>query len=171
MSTMDVAINELTTSMMEANLNPTASLTPILETAGEDPAPTSFESVASAILELVADIRRMHDNAYARSQESKTQRPIPDQPTSSQSGKRARIGRHLWPFKRSSNASTSGPPSLADTQQVEHEDPHSDSWDGLLSYTAEATNRVVAAHVIVETEEYFKNKSPPLFWLLYNGHG
>lgn len=162
------AVEKLTASMMKADLDGAVSSFSSFKTADEDYVPTAFEFIASEILDIIRDIHELHESASLHLEQPKERSSAPNEPKTSKSAKRA-PRRGIKPFERSNSLSNERTP-ITETELMKGESPLRDGWDDLLDSVAEATNRVMIAHVVVETEDSSSAKSPPLFWLLYSGH-
>lgn len=166
------AVAQLTEAIQKASLeSQETSPSDKDKNADDDRVLTPFESVASAILDLLADMRRMHDAAYVDHKESKsasTSEGSNSRNRASPAEKQSVIRRFFSSLRRASPESETTTPQ--DESTGPRPRPPRDVWDVLLDSTAMATNRLVTAHIIVETEETVRKTSPPLFWLLYNGH-
>lgn len=151
----DNTVQELTESIQKAHLDSNAVTTSNSENTNGDPVFTPFESIASAMVDIITDIRQIHDSVTPR---------LEDQEKRSTS-----LSDRFWPFKRTSSAKAIQVPvdgSVDLTLPIYH-----DMWESLLDSAASATNRLLLAHVASEAEEPIKRKNAPLFWLLYHGHG
>lgn len=163
----DAAIHGLAESMLKVQLNSSSSLSPVATADGE-PAPTPSESLASAILDIVADLRKVHASAYAEAYGDNEATPSDVSESASIPSKESAIRRRLWPFKRSLPANEAS--SSIEKIPRKRSPPPDDGWEALLDIAASSVNRLVAAHVIVEADPSLKAKNPPIFWMLYNGH-
>lgn len=80
-STVDDAISQLSDAMWKVNLDPAASIPSTFQTAEDDPVPTPFESIASAILDLIVNIGKLRESAYKHYEEAQTRHLTPDEPS------------------------------------------------------------------------------------------
>lgn len=161
----NAVLEELSAAMMRSALGDSASSLSSPKTADDDYVPTAFELIASEILDTIQDIREIHESGSLPLEQTKEQLPASEKPKTSP---KHALERGIWPFKHF--ISSSGPAPSAETELMNGENALRDGWDDLLDSAAEATNHIMMVHVVIETEDSLKAKTPPLFWLLYSGH-
>ena len=166
----DDTIQDLVSTLSETTL---VSNPPITSDSGLDDAQlvsTPAESLASAIVDIVLDIRRIHDEDHpeatpgARHESASTEFDLPEERRASST--RLNI-RRFWRLGRSSS-----PVPASSSQHEENAKAHNDEdrWMALMDAVVSRTNDIVAAQTVVENDPFLKSRNPPLFWLLYNGH-
>lgn len=151
-------------------------------TSSGDDAPlvlTPSESLASAILDIVSDIRRMKDDdhhgathdAKHEAQATPTKSDIPD---GGRDGSTRLNIRRLWQLGReSSSASASASASSSSQHQEKPKARHhrdENGWTALMDGVVLRTNHLIATQTVVENDPFLKSRNPPLFWLLFDGH-
>jgi len=158
----DDTIRDLVSTLSETTL---VSNPPITSDAS-----TPAESMASAIVDIVLDIRRIHDEDHpevtpgARHEFASTELDIPEERRGSST--RLNISR-LWRLGRSSSPA---PASSAQNEENAKARNGEDGWMALMDAVVSRTNDIVAAQTVVENDPFLKSRNPPLFWLLYSGH-
>jgi hypothetical protein len=180
----DATMRDLTASLSTANLNPNIP-TPSGSDSDDAPlVPTPSESLGSAILDVVSDIRRMHEDAHPQATRASAQ-TLPaarDDDVTFESGSQSqseerRDGsagfmkfskRRLWPLGHSSTSSSSSSFSKNEEKGKAHKDD--DGWMALMDSVISRTNDLIASQIVVENDPDMKSRNPPLFWLLYSGH-
>ena len=129
--------------------------------------PTPSESLASAILDIVSDIRGMRGSdphgatcdAEHGAQGASTESGVPGGVRGGSTGLHTR---RLWRLGRESS-------SVSSSSKARH---HRDEngWTVLMDGVVLRTNHLIATQTVVENDPFLKSRNPPLFWLLFNGH-